>query len=63
MQLVQDADILDHYGSLEIWLNFQYCALSGWGMERSWEFYAEKYGEQITKVRALLNFRNQWSFR
>lgn len=62
VQLVQDADILDHYGSLEIWLNFQYCALSGWGMERSWEFYAEKYGEQITKVRALLNFPQSVEF-
>jgi uncharacterized protein len=62
VQLVQDADVLDHYGSMEIWLNFWFCARSGLGMERSWEFYAGEYLKQIERVRSLLNFPESVEF-
>lgn len=54
--LVQDADILDHYGSMEIWLNFSYAARSGGTIQHVLEFYDEEYQKQFRKVKGLLNY-------
>lgn len=56
VQLVQDSDILDHFGSQEIWLNFTRAACSQGGLEKSLEFYEERYRANVSRVRKLLNY-------
>lgn len=56
VKIVQDADILDHYGTIEIWLNFHYYAHHDMPVEEAVRFYREKYDEQTGEVRELLNY-------
>lgn len=56
VQLVQDADVLDHYGSMDVWLDFRYCAVFGHREEEALEFYGEKYEENVARISRLLNF-------
>lgn len=62
VKLVQDADILDHFGSQEIWLNFLYSAHTKKGIPDSLEFYDGEYGELVAKVRKLLNYEESVAF-
>ena len=55
-QLLQDADIIDHYGTVEVWLNFQYCAHTDRQMTEDLSFYSDEFPAQTEKHRALLNF-------
>ena len=55
-QLLQDADIIDHYGTIEVWLNFQYCAHADRQMTEDLSFYSDEFPAQTEKHRALLNF-------
>ena len=55
-KLLQDADLLDHSGSLEIWLNFHYYAHTGEPIQESVRFYQEEYGRQVEKQRSEINF-------
>lgn len=54
-QLLQDADIIDHYGTVEVWLNFFYCAYADRQMTEDLSFYSDEFPEQTRKHRALLN--------
>ena len=56
VQLVQDADILDHFGSQEIWLNFWHCAYRQKTVEHALAFYSDSYREHVRDVRKLLNY-------
>ena len=56
VKLVQDADILDHFGSQEIWLNFWHSAYRRQALEHSLQFYSDHYVEHVEKVRGLLNY-------
>lgn len=56
VQLLQDADILDHFGSLEVWLNFYHCASHSQGVDAALQFYAEEYEREVASVRSLINF-------
>lgn len=56
VQLIQDADILDHFGSQEIWLSFWHCAHRGKGLASALEFFQGKYLERAALVRSLLNY-------
>jgi len=56
VKLVQDSDILDHFGTQEIWLSFNYAARSGGTIETTLEYYEKKYNALVAKVRALLNY-------
>ncbi|HHT41811.1 MAG TPA: HD domain-containing protein [Firmicutes bacterium] len=56
VQLVQDADILDHFGTLDIWLDFWHCACRGKGLEDALEFYGDEYLQKVESVASLLNF-------
>ncbi len=56
VKLVQDADILDHFGSQEIWLNFWHSAYRRETLEYSLEFYRDSYMEHVAQVRTLLNY-------
>ena len=54
--IVQDADILDHYGAVGIWMNFLYCAYKDKPMQTSVEFYKKEFDSEVKKCRALLNY-------
>jgi uncharacterized protein len=62
VQLVQDGDILDHFGSQEIWLNFLHTAYQRENLAYALEFYDTRYHDQVAKVRGLLNYRQSVEF-
>lgn len=62
VQLIQDADILDHFGTQEIWLNFWHTAYARQNMDYALEFYDVKYHKQVEKVRGLLNYQQSVEF-
>ncbi len=62
VKLVQDADILDHFGSQEIWINFWHCAYRRQTLENSLDFYSDFYAEHVQRVRELLNYPESIAF-
>ncbi len=57
IRIVQDADMLDHMGTMEIWLNFIYQAYDEKSVDASIEFYDdEKYECYIEDCRRKLNY-------
>ncbi len=56
IKIVQDADILDHCGVMEIWMNFQYYAHTNGTIQESLAFYQRKYAQHIKALRELLNY-------
>jgi uncharacterized protein len=57
IKLVQDADILDHFGSLEIWLKFLYSAHNNENISDALNFWQSKEFNNYQKIcRNLLNF-------
>lgn len=57
VKIVQDADILDHFGSLEIWLKFMYSARNEenvFDAIKLWE--SEEHKQYIQKTRSALNY-------
>jgi uncharacterized protein len=55
-KILQDADIIDHFGTIEVWLNVSYSVLGGEGPERSLEFYDHYWNGMIKELREMLNF-------
>lgn len=56
-KLLQDADVLDHYGSMEIWLNCNWAAYNDRAVPATIAFYRDgEYMEQANGHRALLNY-------
>jgi uncharacterized protein len=43
IKILQDADILDHFGVIEIWMNFQYYAFTDGPVTESVKFYKEEF--------------------
>lgn len=57
VKIVQDADILDHFGTQEIWLNFMHQAYDESGPEESVAYWAsEDYANYLAKSRFELNY-------
>ncbi|HEY5561410.1 MAG TPA: HD domain-containing protein [Clostridiaceae bacterium] len=56
IKIVQDADILDHFGTIEIWMNFQYYAYKDEPMQNSIEFYHNEYDALVQDCRGQLNY-------
>jgi uncharacterized protein len=54
--LLQDADLLDHFGTIEIWMNFNYYGIEDEDMNSSIDYYNTEFKELSTKNRSLLNF-------
>lgn len=54
--LLQDADLLDHYGSCEVWLNVSYCCCKGTHFHDSVDFYRDSWPAQVAQHRALLHY-------
>lgn len=55
-RLLQDADIIDHFGSIEVWLNVSYSVLSGSGPEMSLNFYKEELEKMAAELLPQFNF-------
>ena len=56
-KLLQDADLLDHYGSQGIWMSISYYAYTTQQeMNQVPEFYMGEWQKQISEHRKLLNF-------
>lgn len=53
--LMQDADLLDHYGCMEIWRKFLYAGYHDKPASESMNFRLDKYPAQVDSDRALLN--------
>lgn len=57
IRLVQDADLLDHLGTIEVWLNFFYYASQGGSVKDSVEYWtSQKFNEDRKIQRELLNY-------
>ena len=55
-RLLQDADLLDHYGTSEIFMCFSYSAVHERGMHTALDFYRNDFKKIINRQRKLLNF-------
>lgn len=56
-KLLQDADLLDHFGTMEIWMNFSYSAIDDRPIDFSLDFYKTEFKALADKNRSLLNYR------
>jgi uncharacterized protein len=57
VKLVQDADVLDHLGTMEVWLKFFFDAHAEHGPDQALEYWhGGMYQEHREKIRPLLNF-------
>lgn len=56
-KLLQDADLLDHFGTQGLWLSFTYYAYMGQkGMDELPGFYETEWEKVVSRNRAALNF-------
>lgn len=56
IKILQDADILDRFGTMQIWLNIYDCAGKNLSVEYLQEFYKHEIGVRAGFMRSLLNF-------
>lgn len=55
-KLLQDADMLDHFGTLDVWMNFMYAAYNNEPLEEAMHYMREEYPSDCIGYRKLLNF-------
>ena len=54
---IQDADIIDHFGTQCVWLHFLHAANQNLGQSAALEYWqGEKYAEHMAELMELLNF-------
>lgn len=54
---VQDADMIDHFGTQEVWLNFLYNAYRNRGQRDVIDFWrGDEFKQMVIRMRELLNF-------
>ena len=56
-RLLQDADLLDHYGTQEIFMCFSYSAVHERGMSTALDFYRNDFKKIVNRHRKMLNFK------
>ena len=56
VRLLQDADLLDHYGTQEIFMCFSYSAVHERGVHTALDFYRNDFKKIVNRNRKLLNF-------
>ncbi len=56
IKILQDADTLDHGGSVELWMNFQYQSHTNGTLLDSVQFYREEYDKIAVMMRQGLNY-------
>lgn len=54
--LLQDADVLDHFGSCEVWINVSYSRHLNQRFHESLAFYKEEWPSSVRECRESLNF-------
>lgn len=55
-RLIQDADLLDHMGTYNVWMDIQHCAYKEMGVNEAAEFFREKAEHYASFHRTQLNF-------
>jgi len=55
-KILQDADLLDHFGVFEIWCTFQYALKEKISMAETAELMSVNYNEQFEQERNMLHF-------
>ncbi|MGB7605829.1 MAG: HD domain-containing protein [Lutisporaceae bacterium] len=55
-KLLQDADLLDHFGTIELWMSINYAAIEDENIDFVIGFYKGKFRELAAKNRSLLNY-------
>lgn len=55
-RLLQDADLLDHFGSIELWMGISYAAGEDWNIDKLLDFYNGEFVEIAAKNRSLINY-------
>ena len=55
-RLLQDADLLDHYGTQELFMCFSYSAVHERGVHTALDFYRNDFKKIVNRNRKLLNF-------
>jgi Predicted HD superfamily hydrolase len=55
-KILQDADLLDHFGVFEIWCTFHYALKENLSMEETAEFMLNNYNTQFQKEKSQLHF-------
>lgn len=56
VKLLQDADILDHYGTFTIWMDFLHSAHEGKTVEQTFSYNLDEWDSHCLKVKNLLNY-------
>ncbi len=54
--LFQDADLLDHFGTIELWMGINYAAIEDQNIDFVIDFYNGEFKELAAKNRSLLNY-------
>ncbi|NLG23783.1 MAG: HD domain-containing protein [Clostridiales bacterium] len=55
-RLLQDADLLDHFGAYRVWMDVQYYAHTGEGISALAKYLREECAPSMARHRAMLNF-------
>ena len=55
-KILQDADLIEHFGIYEIWMCFQYYAHTNGSLTDAIKFYEENHTAHTSTSRALLNY-------
>jgi uncharacterized protein len=56
VKIIQDADLLDHFGTYETWMNIQYQAHTNGSINSLIEYYTKNHSIHVDKHRKLLNY-------
>jgi len=56
IKIVQDADILDHVGIIEVWMNFQYYSYMDAPIIESVDYYKNEFPNHAKKIKDMLNY-------
>lgn len=56
IKIVQDADIIDRFGTIQIWLNFYKCASEDEPINSALDFYINQFSKYVCEMRNLLNY-------
>ncbi len=56
IKIFQDADTLDHFGTIEFWVNFHYYSYTEQPISESVKFYQKHFEKQVEDIRQALNY-------
>jgi uncharacterized protein len=56
VKIIQDADLIDHFGTYEIWMNIQYQAHTNGSINDLIDYYMKNHSIKVEKHRKLLNY-------